>query len=132
MGRFDDDPPATLPEVNARLQELADALAAAQPGLDALLREQARVEREYALRFAAVVKVSKLGSEDRRKAEAETAMANERLDDSPQDLATRKFTLTWQVKGQREGMHNIRALVAAYQTISANLRTEERVTGGRP
>lgn len=131
MGRFDDDPPTTVAEVNRRLFDLADALVSSQPELDRLLRELATVDLQYRLRFAAVVKTSKAGSEDRRRAEAELAMSRERLDDSPEDLATRKWVLKMRVKAMREAQHNIRAQISGLQTVSANLRAEATVLGVR-
>lgn len=132
MGRFDDDPPATVAEVNERLLALADALTASQPELEALLREQAEVDLAYALRYAAVVRTSGAGSEDRRKAEGEIAMSKSYLDGSPEDLATRRSVLGMRVRAQREGQHNIRAQISACQSISANLRAEMALSGVRP
>jgi hypothetical protein len=131
MGRFDNDPPATVAAVNQRLFELADALVSSQPELERLLHELATVDLQYRLRFAAVVKTSKAGSEDRRRAEAEVAMSQERLDGSSEDLATRRSVLEMRVKAMREAQHNVRAQISGLQTVSANLRAEATVLGVR-
>jgi uncharacterized protein YlxW (UPF0749 family) len=123
--------PATIAEANERLLALADALTSSQPTLNTLLRELATVDLAYRLRYAAVVKTSKAGSEDRRRAEAELAMAEVTLDDSPEDLATRRSVLEMRVKSMREAQHNIRAQISGLQTLSANLRAEAAVTGVR-
>jgi hypothetical protein len=121
---------STPAEVNIRLIELADMLERAQPELERLLAELQRVSLAHDLRFAASVKTSTQGSEDRRKAEATARMYQEYLDDSPFDLATRKAELEMQVKAMREAGHNIRASMNAMQTVAANLRAEMSLGGG--
>src|SRR5690349_8478644 len=99
-------PPLTLAEVNLRLFGLGEELERQHKELESLLGEQQRVTLAYELRYAAVVKTSSAGSEDRRKAEATTAMAETSLDDDPTDLATRRAVLDMRVKAQREYAHN--------------------------
>lgn len=122
-------PPLTLAEVNLRLFGLGEELERQHRDLEELLGEQQRVTLAYELRFAGVVKTSSAGSEDRRKAEATTAMAAECLEDDPTDLATRRAVLDMRVKAQREYAHNIRAEIHAMQTLSANLRAEASLVG---
>lgn len=123
-------PPITGVDVNIRLVELANALEAAQPELERLLAEHQRVSLAYELRYAAVVKTSEQRSEDRRKAEATTAMYETYLDDAPTDLATRKAELEMRIKAMREAGHNIRASMNGLQTVAANLRAEMALGGG--
>ena len=130
MSRFEPDPPATPAEVNARLLDLADDLEKMQPFLDGLLDEHRRVSLRVELEYAATVKTSKLGSEDRRKAEATTRLYETYLDDSEVDLATRKAELDMRIKAMREASHNIRAAMSALQTVAANLRAEMSLGGG--
>lgn len=131
--RFAPDPalePMTPGDVNTRLIELADALERSQPELERLLVEYQRVQLQYDLRYAATVQTSEQRSEDRRKAEATAAMYEERLDDSPVDLATRKAELEMRIKAMREAGHNIRASMNGLQTVAANLRAEMSLGGG--
>lgn len=124
------DPPMTIGEVNQRLIDLSDELSRQQPELESLLEELQRVTLAYELRYAASVKGSEAGSEDRRKAEATVALSQEYLDDEPDDdLATRRAVLEMRVKAQREAMHNIRAQINGFQTLSANLRAEANLGG---
>jgi hypothetical protein len=122
--------PATPDDVNRRLLRYADELQRLQPTLDGLIAEQQRVSLAYELRYAASVKTSAQGSEDRRRAEATERMYHEYLDDSPFDLATRRAELDMRVKAMREAAHNIRAALSALQSVASNLRAEMSLGGG--
>jgi hypothetical protein len=125
----------TIGEASQRLADLCDELERQQPELERLMGELQRVVLAYELRYAAVVKASSAGSEDRRKAEAVVAMSTSYLPDNPaEDLATRRAVLEMRLKAQREYGHNVRAEMSALQTVSANLRAEAGLAGtvGRP
>jgi hypothetical protein len=131
VSRFDPDPPATVGEVNARLVALANELEQVQPVLEGLLADHQRVNLRYELEYAASVKGSQLGSEDRRKAEAVARLYETYLDDEPtKDLATRRAELDMRIKALREASHNIRASMNGLQTVAANIRAEMHLGSG--
>jgi len=124
-------PPLSLTETNQRLHALTEELERQHKDLEDLLGKQLQVDLAYNLRYAAAIQASDAGSEDRRKAEATAAMAQQYLDDEPDvDLATRRATVDMQVRAQREFAHNLRAELNAMQTLSANLRAEIGLAGG--
>lgn len=126
-------PPMSLPEVNLRLFALTEELEGVQKAIEPLLAEHQRVSLRYELEYAAVVASSEHRSEDRRKAQAVVAMTKTHMDDSPEDLATRKAVLEMRIKSLREAGHNVRAAINGMQTLSANLRAEANLGGvGRP
>lgn len=119
----------TVDDINSEIDKLIESLRRVDRELGRLLDDHRIVAEEFQARYNALIASSKLGSADRRKAEAETLLRKESLPGDDMSLAARKGLLEMQIRVKRDTGHNIRSALSGMQTKSSNLREDMRLSG---